>query len=505
MSENARATALFRPGLVLVLVLLSAFAFSAFMALAAFAPDLRDKANGGRHAWSKSAIGYSALAGLLKADGQVVMKARDTEADRKRNDLTILTPNAFSRVAQMDSLMKRRTLVVLPKWSAQPDRVRRDWVVGHGMASPKPLRERAEKWLVSHLPEDKDRKRKPLVIARVHSPISERQTKWIEARQKGIAERREQEAERKAKQAEKETQKNKGRAADKPETDTKPKSAPEPDPYFHADGSPRTPQEVWELQNNAILAPIDAWHLSGAMADRTFHPGRIDNLQTMTWEELDPVIANGDQILLGKLRHTKKGEDIYVLADPDLLNNMGVLGSQDTMRSALAMLHAISTPDGAYVFDMTLHGFSKNLNLLKTLLMPPFLGVTLCALAAALLMAWSAWHRFGPAKPAVPPFAAGKRELVENSAALIRLANRESGMLPGYADLIREMAARDAGLPKGMNRNDMEALLARMGENAGVQTNLHALLQQSSNSYLDREEILRISRRLAQWRMELKQ
>lgn len=514
MSAITASRSLFRPGLVLALVLLSAFAFSAFMALAAFAPDLKDRANGGRHAWSKSAIGYAAIAQLLTADGSTVSKSRNTEVDRTPMDLTVLTPNVSARPARMDPLLRWNTLVVLPKWNAQPDMRRRDWVVGYGLVSPKVLREQAQKWLETRLPKDPDRKRKPLLVARVKSPVSERQTEIIQSRQEAMQAFRKEQKEREAKRAAKETAKaEKDKAEDKADgqnqTSSKQvpeKEANEPDPYFADDGKPRRPQTVWEMQNNAVLAPIDAWNLTGPFAGNTFRPGTIDNLQTMTWDELEPLIANGNQILLGKLKHTKKGENIYVLSDPDLLNNMGVLGSESSMQAGLMVLDTLAPkqPHG-FLFDMTLHGFGKNVNLLKTVLMPPFLGVTLCALAAAMLMGWSAWRRFGPAREAKPPFAAGKQELVENSAALIRLANREAGMLPGFADLTRDMAARDAGAPRGLKHDELDALLTRMSKNAGVEESLNTLQAQAKAGHMDREEILKISRRLVQWRTELKQ
>lgn len=504
VSEAAKSRSLFRPGLVLALLALSVFSFSAFIALAAFAPDLKSQANGGRHAWSKSAIGYSALASLLQANGFAVQKSRDTKAARKRNDWTILTPEPGARAAKMDSLMHGHVLVVLPKWTAAPDRARRSWVIGFGPLPYRSLRNQAEQWFATHLPEDKDHKRKPMLIARTKTPVSTREAETIKARQAALAEFRARQAERAEKRKAK-----KAKAGAKKNPDKKPATpdvaAPKLDPYFHKDGSARSAQDVLDLRNNAVLPPIDAWYLSGPLKGAQFNPDRINDLQTITWEELEPVIANGEQILLGKLKNTPRNNEIYVLADPDLLNNMGVLGSPDTMRAGMSMFDRLVQGKSRILFDMTLHGYGKNLNLIKTLLMPPFLGVTLCALAAGLLMAWGAWYRFGPVQAETAPFAAGKRELVENSAALIRLANREPRMLAEFADLTRNIAAREAGAPKGMGQPELDALLARMARNAGVNEDFDRLYAQAQAGRWTREDVLRISRKLVQWRTELKQ
>jgi hypothetical protein len=87
--------------------------------------------------------------------------------------------------------------------------------------------------------------------------------------------------------------------------------------------------------------------------------------------------------------------------------------------------------DEPIIFDATLHGFTRSENLLQMMFDIPFLGVTLVALAAALLLGWAASIRFGPPARETRAIALGKQALADNSAGLVSMARRETRMAPG--------------------------------------------------------------------------
>src|SRR6185436_15439404 len=66
--------------------------------------------------------------------------------------------------------------------------------------------------------------------------------------------------------------------------------------------------------------------------------------------------------------------------------------------------------------------------LLRLVLEPPFLAMTLALLVAALLAGFHGAIRFGQPRREERTIALGKAALVENSAGLIRLARREVHM-----------------------------------------------------------------------------
>ncbi len=164
--------------------------------------------------------------------------------------------------------------------------------------------------------------------------------------------------------------------------------------------------------------------------------------RTEAWQTHEPggaeVVLSDDRGLPVLIR---VDDDLYALSDPDLMDNQG-LASLDTARTAVGIINRLRLNGGPVVFDVTLNGLSRAHSLLGLALTPPFLGASICALAAALLMGAHAAARFGPARPELGAPALGKASLLDNSAMLIHLARREPRMGVRYAALIRRTLAR---------------------------------------------------------------
>ncbi len=164
--------------------------------------------------------------------------------------------------------------------------------------------------------------------------------------------------------------------------------------------------------------------------------GAVSSLQTaVTGRQTLLADAAGQAILV------QTAADRYVLSDPDLMDNRG-MASLDTARTALTILDQLRAGQGPVVFDVTLNGFERSRSLLGLAFAPPFLGASLCALAAALAMGAHAAARFGPVRPPQSALALGKTALLDNTAMLIRLARREPKMGRRYAALVRRALAR---------------------------------------------------------------
>ncbi|MCF6293891.1 MAG: hypothetical protein L3J04_10910, partial [Robiginitomaculum sp.] len=133
MALQANKPQLFSPTLVLLLVLVSIFSLSAYMALSAFAPDLRNKSDGSNHAWSRSAIGLAAFVNLLEATGtKTILSRLSVDAGRPSHNLTILTPNVFQDSDAILNASVSKTLIILPKWRVGKDIRNSNWVTGIG-------------------------------------------------------------------------------------------------------------------------------------------------------------------------------------------------------------------------------------------------------------------------------------------------------------------------------------------------------------------------------------
>jgi hypothetical protein len=159
---------------------------------------------------------------------------------------------------------------------------------------------------------------------------------------------------------------------------------------------------------------------------------------------LTPLVWDGGgRILLGQVEHLP----LYILADPDLINNHGIADARQA-RAALAMLDFLNSTDADSVFfDVTLNGLGSSRSPLRLAFDPPFLAVTVAIFVALLLAALQAIERFGAPQRAVRAIAFGKAALVDNSAALIRKAGREASLADRYVNLVRERAAATFRLP----------------------------------------------------------
>lgn len=243
---------------------------------------------------------------------------------------------------------------------------------------------------------------------------------------------------------------------------------------------------------------------------RTFRTGGIESFQTLKGSNLEPVIVDErGGILVAYVNwpepeseddNSPEQPETYLLSDPDLLNTHG-LKSLATARAADAVIHELSG-GGPLIFDVTEHGFERSRNLLTLMLEPPFLGGTLCAVAAALLAGIGAAIRFGPVRRPPPPYAMGKTALVDNTAGLIRMARREHRMAEGYARLCRDLAARAVGAPRQLEAEALEAFLDRLGAQRGTASRFSDLIK-AAREARSLADLKTTARRLYDWRLEM--
>ncbi len=178
--------------------------------------------------------------------------------------------------------------------------------------------------------------------------------------------------------------------------------------------------------------------------------------QAISGKTVKPVLSDArGRILLGQI----DDRSLYVLADPDLLNNHG-LANPVQAKAAVRLLDDLnSTGSDAIMFDVTANGLGHSRSPLKLAFDPPFLGVTLTLFAAMVLALWQTLIRFGAPQPATRALAFGKAALVDNSAALVRKAQRETRLGARYADVTRRRAASLLRLPPSLDAQATDARL----------------------------------------------
>ena len=167
----------------------------------------------------------------------------------------------------------------------------------------------------------------------------------------------------------------------------------------------------------ALLAPVAEASVErekpGPLVIRTslpipaFRPP--EQLQSLRGDKLYPLIAAPDG---GAVLAEIPGKNIFVLADPDLLNNHG-LAYRANARATLAMLAGLDPQaPGTVIFDTMLPYGSGGRNLLQLVFEPPFAGVTIALLIAALLAGIATLVRFGPVRREQRAVPFGKAAMV---------------------------------------------------------------------------------------------
>lgn len=392
----------FSAGAILALVLVGIVAFAGLSVLAAFAPDLRTGNDGRAHALSKSAIGFAGVPILMKGLGETVVISR-VKAHSLENATVILTPDMGS---QPDALKPfagaARTLIILPKWAAAPDPLRRGFVRKGGLAR---------------------------FNGREYTALFSGYSK-----------------------------------------------------------STRT------AVRKAVSRPV-LRGAGGAFAAGTDLPlGPIDRLQTVAGDGWAPALV--DETGATVLAYSKKDPRVWLLADPDLLNNQG-LKNLDNARAGVAILEAANAGGSrSTLFDVTLAGFERGRGFGKLMLQPPYLAATLCAVAAGLLMGFHALARFGQPRRRGRAIALGARALVDNSADLVRMARKEHELAPAYAALVRALVARSAG-GHAQQETWLDDMAARRGAAAP------GALAAEAEATKTRDDLLAVAKKLYEWRGEM--
>ncbi len=192
--------------------------------------------------------------------------------------------------------------------------------------------------------------------------------------------------------------------------------------------------------------------------------------QLITSRKLRPIVATANGILLGEVKN-QKGRTIWVLSDPDIIENHGLLQGANAS-FALNMINALlaeADADGPIVFDETVHGFSSTPSSpLQIMVKFPFGIVTGLAAIAIILLLWAATGRFGAPRTEQSALNFGKTGLIANSARLIERAGHQAMALQRYLRMTVRDVATQLHAPAANEETQTLSWLDHIGKSRGA-------------------------------------
>ena len=243
------------------------------------------------------------------------------------------------------------------------------------------------------------------------------------------------------------------------ESSTLPPQQPGVKPGWVELGKPQTaPMEGFhdELKIGMPPMPSGGWHgmgLSGTLPyPKAVYTLSGPGLVAWVWGSDGRILAG--QVLGEEDTQVAGDYPLYIVYEPDLLNNYGLARAENAALAEALIDRAASVNEDAaarhqITFDLTLNGLGRPLSPLTLAMSPPWLAATLCLLLAAFAAGWRSFLRFGPALAQGRSIAFGKRALVGSAGGLILRSRRSQLIAEPYVAAACERTARALGLPRG--------------------------------------------------------
>ncbi len=272
----------------------------------------------------------------------------------------------------------------------------------------------------------------------------------------------------------------------------------------------RDAQSALELATEQGRVVRRPWPPSFTVNELPFTPSGSGRIQLIHSEALRPVVAAGDGLLVGEI--VDGGRRIWVLSDPDVMNNQG-LGRGQNAAFMVALTDALRAADNGdirvpLVFDETAHGFRPpEWSPLKLLFRFPFAVVTGLALFSALLMLLAGGGRFGAARPAPRPLDFGQAGLIANGARLLEYAGHQRVTLKSYIKMILYSSALALHAPGGLSDRDLAAWLDRLGRARKADSSCAEIMREASEIHDDTagglNRLYKCARRMYKWKGDI--
>jgi hypothetical protein len=219
---------------------------------------------------------------------------------------------------------------------------------------------------------------------------------------------------------------------------------------------------------------------------------------------LEPEVTCGKGLLIARHKHGPGKPEIYVISDPDLLNNHG-LGDGD---NAVLIYDFLTHRLGAkgVILDETIHGFQRTPGLLAEAFRFPLLLAVLQSLVLTGVLLWAGMSRFG--KPVPPPagLGNGRQVLIDSTARLLTYGGHGAESVARYFHQTLRALASGLGLSSDAPDSEVLERLQRISRERRLGMDLYTLQEQVKHppgGEVATDWALSIAQDIYRWRQEM--
>jgi hypothetical protein len=230
----------------------------------------------------------------------------------------------------------------------------------------------------------------------------------------------------------------------------------------------------------------------------------LPDLQLMRSADLDPIIECEAGILLGETRNAR-GARLLVLSDPDLFATHGLKDADNAVLAVRIIEHL--RRGGGVVVDEIAHGHSRRPSAWARLLRFPLVLLVLHGLIGMGILLWMSVGRFGRPLKARPVFEAGSRDLVRNTAALMRTRGNLGGVSRRYLQDRLAAVRRALRVPHTLRGAELSTWLDRIGRARKTTHPFSELAERTevlaSSHHPDPRRVLDLAHEIHTWEQEI--
>lgn len=219
---------------------------------------------------------------------------------------------------------------------------------------------------------------------------------------------------------------------------------------------------------------------------------------------LEPEVTCGKNMLVARHQPDAEGPEIYLVSDPDLLNNHGLAAGDNAVVIYELLAHRLGAR--GVIFDETVHGLRRTPGLLAEAFRFPLLLAVLQVLVLAGVLLWAGMGRFGKPLPTQASLGSGRQVLIATTARLLTDGGHGAESLARYFQQTVRGLAAGLGLSSDLPEPELIGRLQRLSDERRLGMDLRVLaaqVKQSPEAGMATDWALSIARDLHRWRQEM--